>query len=825
MTSAFGAAANSLGQSLDPMRISQTIQHFNAVERRRQDQDFLNKDFAAMNKRAETEPGFKRIYEEYKKVNTQFNPENVQEFKRGRDVINAAAEVDASVDNALSRGWIDEDEAKFYKGMALKNTPAARQYVTRAMHDFLRKKKSNTTVEARLPDQTFTPENQKMVDDALARGDTETVKQLSDANMQNTITGNIAEANQAEQDEKDRAEMAEVIKVSAEQAGVSPDEMTKINEFMELNTNGGMNRAAALAKASVDVIGKKKSKKIADDLKMHEAMKKYTNEYEIHKNNPQVDRASFATSEAFASVGNFPAANAAITSSLAGGIPAASAGAQHVATAKANRIQLVHRQVLGADLAKKYAAATTVDEQNLIKHNMRVNLQMTTAEINEALRSEGGTGSSRRGSGGKAESRKEEQESAEIVGFISDALDAGTIEKGMDKTERNNAFYAYFEKITGVEMGDERKIKYSVMLDKTEANVGIIHKHRKAAKSEAAIEIDNLTEDYGFVTKLKGTSMFGFADDVIWEASHNGPKFKGKEFLPKVFTPAMGLNDVFVAKAPSGASTISVNGKGSVGGEFKRMGKDGLLSETISRDDIKLENLNRIIDMSEGEVDSHNKQVVAAMKDLNDMMVKMSKSEDIPPNIRKRLNMFAVEAYQAAAKMHAEAGVIIPGGQHLPEGPMLLPFIGAAYVPESTFSSKPAGMEDRAFKTRIADNQTTLQELAGRFVHAISYDRDLSGDIVSGPESKQVFPGRYPLVENENGPPSNVKTITVGFGDRTFVLPTMENGQQLTEDQAVELAQKNGLRNYPSFTDPEEAKAFSIDIHDKVRVDGTILGN
>ena len=87
-----------------------------------------------------------------------------------------------------------------------------------------------------------------------------------------------------------------------------------------------------------------------------------------------------------------------------------------------------------------------------------------------------------------------------------------------------------------------------------------------------------------------------------------------------------------------------------------------------------------------------------------------------------------------------------------------------------------------------------------------------------------VFPTQHPSVANEDGTFSNVKTITTEIDGKNYVIPSMVEGQQLSNEEAVQMAIDNGLEKYPSFDDPNEALDMSRFIHDKVDESGNYTG-
>jgi len=70
------------------------------------------------------------------------------------------------------------------------------------------------------------------------------------------------------------------------------------------------------------------------------------------------------------------------------------------------------------------------------------------------------------------------------------------------------------------------------------------------------------------------------------------------------------------------------------------------------------------------------------------------------------------------------------------------------------------------------------------------------------------FPSKHPKVKNKDGTVSHLKLGTFGFDDRTYVLPTMIEGKQVTFGEARDSALSHGLDKYPSFSTEAEAAAW-----------------
>ena len=91
----------------------------------------------------------------------------------------------------------------------------------------------------------------------------------------------------------------------------------------------------------------------------------------------------------------------------------------------------------------------------------------------------------------------------------------------------------------------------------------------------------------------------------------------------------------------------------------------------------------------------------------------------------------------------------------------------------------------------------------------------------------RVFPSSHPFVKNEDGSVSNVKLATFGFGDeknpKYFVVPTMVNGYQLSNDDALTIAKQYGIARYPSFKTQESADEWAKSSHDKIDENGFLI--
>jgi hypothetical protein len=74
-------------------------------------------------------------------------------------------------------------------------------------------------------------------------------------------------------------------------------------------------------------------------------------------------------------------------------------------------------------------------------------------------------------------------------------------------------------------------------------------------------------------------------------------------------------------------------------------------------------------------------------------------------------------------------------------------------------------------------------------------------------------------VTGEMGNRSTLMATTVGFGGRTYLIPTVWDGKIVDEDEAVLRAKKMGLRNFPQYKSVKEAQARYSRMHDYMDMD------
>jgi len=68
-------------------------------------------------------------------------------------------------------------------------------------------------------------------------------------------------------------------------------------------------------------------------------------------------------------------------------------------------------------------------------------------------------------------------------------------------------------------------------------------------------------------------------------------------------------------------------------------------------------------------------------------------------------------------------------------------------------------------------------------------------------------------VHNDDGTTSTALAKTFGFGDRTYLIPTVWDNKIVGDDEAVRRAQKQGVDYFPSYKTREEAFSRYMDMH------------
>lgn len=74
-------------------------------------------------------------------------------------------------------------------------------------------------------------------------------------------------------------------------------------------------------------------------------------------------------------------------------------------------------------------------------------------------------------------------------------------------------------------------------------------------------------------------------------------------------------------------------------------------------------------------------------------------------------------------------------------------------------------------------------------------------------------------VDNPDGSRSSIKNITAEFSGKTYVLPTVWDGEILGTDDAIARAKKEGLSKFPSYDSEEEATNRYDAMHDYMEKD------
>ena len=67
-------------------------------------------------------------------------------------------------------------------------------------------------------------------------------------------------------------------------------------------------------------------------------------------------------------------------------------------------------------------------------------------------------------------------------------------------------------------------------------------------------------------------------------------------------------------------------------------------------------------------------------------------------------------------------------------------------------------------------------------------------------------------VKNPDGSISTVRSMSVGFGDNTYLIPTVVNGRIVSDDEAIQYHIKTG-EHLGAFLNQQDADSYSEDLH------------
>lgn len=74
-------------------------------------------------------------------------------------------------------------------------------------------------------------------------------------------------------------------------------------------------------------------------------------------------------------------------------------------------------------------------------------------------------------------------------------------------------------------------------------------------------------------------------------------------------------------------------------------------------------------------------------------------------------------------------------------------------------------------------------------------------------------------VKNPDGSTSTLLATTVGFDDKTYVIPTIWDNKKLSADEAKKRALAKGIDHFPSYDNREEATSRYMKMHDYMEGD------
>lgn len=110
--------------------------------------------------------------------------------------------------------------------------------------------------------------------------------------------------------------------------------------------------------------------------------------------------------------------------------------------------------------------------------------------------------------------------------------------------------------------------------------------------------------------------------------------------------------------------------------------------------------------------------------------------------------------------------------------------------------------DSRSKNFRLASSQLKLNKREARL-----YQRHLTNLYGSGG------------VDDQLGSRSTLMATTIGFGGRTYLIPTVWDGKVLSDEQAILRAKREGLRNFPKYKNEAEAQKRYAAIHDYMDMD------
>jgi len=125
-----GAGVRELGRQLDPNRINLMIQNQAAEAKKDREFEGYYKDYTELERRASgNDENFKKLYTAFKKQNPMFNPQNLPEYKVGRNKFRAIDNNNVNIQKLEGLGEIGPKYASYLNGLNLENPAAAQAEV------------------------------------------------------------------------------------------------------------------------------------------------------------------------------------------------------------------------------------------------------------------------------------------------------------------------------------------------------------------------------------------------------------------------------------------------------------------------------------------------------------------------------------------------------------------------------------------------------------------------------------------------------------------------------------------------------------------------
>tara|TARA_R110000787_G_scaffold5480_3_gene20061 strand:+ start:5001 stop:6440 length:1440 start_codon:yes stop_codon:yes gene_type:complete len=115
------AAMASVGQALDPLRMSQAMKNFQEMDQQRKANESVEKAHTEMLERAQNDPVFAKTYAEFQKMRPGWNKSKPKDFNRGRAELQAIMSTRGSIQKGIDAGFITPEYGNFLNTNSMMN--------------------------------------------------------------------------------------------------------------------------------------------------------------------------------------------------------------------------------------------------------------------------------------------------------------------------------------------------------------------------------------------------------------------------------------------------------------------------------------------------------------------------------------------------------------------------------------------------------------------------------------------------------------------------------------------------------------------------------